>query len=258
MLEEFGMQDCCPVTSPLPSDYLRESLPSSPPSPDFNYRRGVGLLGYLVQKNGPDLAHAHSYFSQFLNNPTSHLQHCFMHMLRYIQHSAQFGLTLGRTPGTPLTLKGYADADYSSSADRQSFSGSVVALHGLLGWRCTKQPVVTLSTTEAEHCACTETAQDLLWFRQLIQQVFGAFSLPIPPATLFCDNKGTIDLILNPLYQHRTRHIDVWLHFLRQHVHGDDFSLSYFSTNDNPADSLTKLVSPKLLRQANKRLNLTF
>lgn len=251
------MVDSRPVTSPLPSNYLHDPSPSTPPTSTFNYRRGVGLLGYLVQKSRPDLAHAHSYFSQFLNNPSSHHQKCFFHLLRYLRFSSQFGLTLGRSSGDSLTLEGYADADYSSSSDRRSFSGSVITLRGLLGWRCTKQQVVTLSTTEAEHRACTETAQDLLWCKQLIQEVFGAFSLPIPPAVLFCDNKGAIDLILNPLYQHRTRHIDVRLHFLRQHIHGDDFGLLYVSTGANPADSLTKLVSPKLLRQANERFHLS-
>lgn len=256
MLEEFGMLDCCSVTSPLPSNYLHDPMPSLPPSSDFNYCRGVCLLGYLVQKSRPDLAHPHSFLSQFLNAPSAHLQSCFYHVLRYLHFSSKHGLTLGHDSRKALTLRGYADADYSSSSDRQSFSGSVVALNGLLGWQCTKQQVVTLSTTEAEHHACTETAQDLLWCKQLIDQIFAAFSLPIPPCSLLCNNKGAIDLILNPLYQHRTQHIDVRLHFLRQHIHKNDFGLSYVATTNNPADSLTKLVSPKLVRQANKRFQL--
>lgn len=51
MLEEHGMSDCKPVSSPLPSNYLTDPNPSIPPSKGFNYRHAVGLLGYLVQKN---------------------------------------------------------------------------------------------------------------------------------------------------------------------------------------------------------------
>lgn len=245
MLEEHGMQDCKQITSPLPDDYLLDPAPQTPPSSTFNYRRAVGLLGYLVQKTRPDLAHAHSYFSQFLNAPTSHHQHCFSHLLRYLSYSSDLGLTLGGEPSEPWMLQGFADANYGLSADRRSFLGSAIILKGLLGWRCAKQPIVTLSTTEAKHCACTKTAQHLLWCKKLISQVFRTFSLPLPPSTLYCDNQGAIDLILNPLYQHCTRHIDIFLHFLCQHVHKNDFQLSYISTNLNLANSLTKLVSPK-------------
>jgi hypothetical protein len=49
ILEEFGMLQCQPLTSPLPTNATTCPIDSNPPLADFNFRRGVGLLNYLVQ-----------------------------------------------------------------------------------------------------------------------------------------------------------------------------------------------------------------
>lgn len=67
ILEEFGMLDCRPVSAPLPSDVTTCPVDNTPPDLSFNFRRGVGLLNYLVQCSRPDLAFACSHLSQFLN-----------------------------------------------------------------------------------------------------------------------------------------------------------------------------------------------
>ena len=45
------------------------------------------------------------------------------------------------------------------------------------------------------------------------------------------------------MYHSRTKHIDVRYHWLREAIDKDELKLSKVSTNDNPADMLTKVVT---------------
>lgn len=129
-------------------------------------------------------------------------------------------------------------------------------LNGLILWQCSKQAVCALSTTEAEHCSCSESGQDVLWTAQLLACLSRPFNQTVPTPTLYCDNQGAIALLENPLYQHRTRHIDVHLHWLRHHVSEGDFQLVYVPTSDNIADGTTKNLSPILARKFLANLHL--
>ncbi|MBW0489730.1 hypothetical protein O181_029445 [Austropuccinia psidii MF-1] len=62
-------------------------------------------------------------------------------------------------------------------------------------------------------------------------------------AKLLCDNQGAIALLKNPLYQHRTRHIKLRLHWCRQLLNEGDISMEYVATNLMVADVLTKGLS---------------
>lgn len=123
-------------------------------------------------------------------------------------------------------------------------------------WRCSKQAVCALSTTKAEHQSCSKSGQDLLWATQFLSLLAPLFNQePIPP-TLYCNNQGAIALLKNPLYQHRTRHIDVRLHWIRQHLAEGAFELKYVPTGNNLADRMTKVISPQLTRKFLSSLRL--
>lgn len=64
--------------------------------------------------------------------------------------------------------------------------------------------------------------------------------------TLFNDNQSALSLSTNPVYHKRSKHIDVKHHFIREAVANKFISVEYLSTNEMPADVLTKsLVSEK-------------
>ncbi|PLW34541.1 hypothetical protein PCASD_12926 [Puccinia coronata f. sp. avenae] len=209
VLEEFGMTNCRTITAPLPLNALTCPVDDSPVSPGFNYRRAVGLLNYLVQCTRPDLAFACSYLSQFLNAPKKTHENHFLHVLRYLKHSAQLRLNLGDVPGEHR-LVGYSDSSYASGVEASSFSGSMVMLHGPVGWRCAKQEDSTkhpdngpaLSTTEAKYRACSETGQDLRWTEQLLDDLRPSAKFDFSSVHLYCDNQGALALLENPIYQH--------------------------------------------------------
>ncbi|KAI7965543.1 hypothetical protein MJO29_001291 [Puccinia striiformis f. sp. tritici] len=259
ILEEFEMSDCRPIAAPLPNNATTCPIDPSPPTPHFNYRRGVGLLSYLVQCTRPDLAFACSYFSQFLNKPSKTHQNHLLHSLRYLQHTKHLGLTLGSVGGPLSTLVAYSDASHGNATQAYSFAGSAILHNGLIGWRCAKMDnnAPSISTTESEYRACSETGQDIIWVQQLLDCLRPLLHLPANQVTLFCDNQGALALLKDTVYQHRTRHINIRYHWLRHHIeHSSSFTLCYVPTDQNIADFLTKALLPIKTRAALNNISL--
>ncbi|KAI7948485.1 hypothetical protein MJO29_010150 [Puccinia striiformis f. sp. tritici] len=259
ILEEFDMLDCRPIAAPLPNNATTCPVDPAPLTPGFNYRRGVGLLSYLVQCTRPDLAFACSYFSQFLNNPSKTHQNHLLHAMRYLQHTKNLGLTLGSVGGPASVLVAYSDASHGNATQAYSFAGSAILHNGLIGWRCAKMDndAPSISTTESEYRACSETGQDILWVQQLLDCFRSSLSLPANQVTLFCDNQGALALLKDTVYQHRTRHINIRHHWLRHHIENSStFHLSYVPTDQNVADFLTKSLSPLKTRAALKNISM--
>jgi len=83
---------------------------------------------------------------------------------------------------------------------------------GEISWVSKKQPVITLSTTEAEFIATALCACHCVWLRRILEHLdqcqFGT-------TVIFCDNGSTIKLSKNPVLHGRSKHIDVRFYFLR-------------------------------------------
>jgi hypothetical protein len=199
-----------------------------------------------------------SYLSQFLNHPSKTHQNHFLHVLRYIQHTKSYGLTLGAVSNDPSTLIAYANASYATANQTHSFAGSIILHNSAVGWCRAKMDdeAPSLSTTEAEYCACSKSGQDIIWTQQLLESLRPFTSLPPSNVTLHCDNQGALALLENTIYQHCTRHINVRHHWLRHHIEqSKTFHLAYVPTDCNVADFLTKPLTPIKTRQA--LLNVT-
>lgn len=98
------------------------------------YREIVGALNDLVSGSRPDLAHVVRNLGQHLSNYTeSHCQ-AVKRVLRYPQHTKDYGLMMRVNDDANLQLvrlEVYADADYANdSIDRPSVSGYVTMADG--------------------------------------------------------------------------------------------------------------------------------
>ncbi|KAG6479659.1 hypothetical protein ZIOFF_063127 [Zingiber officinale] len=92
-----------------------------------------------------------------------------------------------------------------------------------------KQPIVTLSTCEAEYIAASSCVSHAIWLRSLLKEI----KFEQSEATQICiDNKSTIALGKNPVYHQRRKHIDIHFHSIREHVKNKDVELVYVKTND--------------------------
>ena len=66
--------------------------------------------------------------------------------------------------------------------------------------------------------------------------------------SLHSDSQSDIDLVNNPVYHDRTKHIDVQYHFIRILLKDGVLSLVKIHTSQNPVDVLTKVVTTEKLK----------
>lgn len=59
-------------------------------------------------------------------------------------------------------------------------------------------------------------------------------------ARLWCDNLGATYLSANPIFQARTKHTEVYFHFVRKRVVCKLLDICFIPTGDQVADGFTK------------------
>ncbi|GME82246.1 unnamed protein product [[Candida] boidinii] len=238
VLADFHMTDCNAVSVPLsPSLDLTDFAPDEQFADASRYRSMVGKLLFASNTVRPDLAYAVSVLSRYIKDPKEIHMKAAKQVLRYVSGTLDFGLTYRHTGS--FQLFGFCDADWANDkVDRTSNTGYVFKLSDApISWRSKKQATVAQSSTEAEYLALGDAVRELLWLRQLLQQ------LPVHTTgnpILYEDNNGCILLAAHPVFHSRTKHIDVRHHFLREHLAKGDFDLVHVGTNHMAADMLTK------------------
>lgn len=108
---------------------------------------------------------------------------------------------------------------------------------GAVAWASKKQPIVTLSSTEAEYVAAALCASQCVWMQQVLKQIEGTQSKGVK---VFCDNTSTIKLTKNPVFHGRSKHINVRFHFLRDLTNDGTLIMEHCGSDDQLADIMTK------------------
>ena len=120
---------------------------------------------------------------------------------------------------------------------------------------CQKQPIITLSSTEAEYIALTHAAKDILWIHKVLKEFSFLHDLSLP-TTLYCNNQGAIHLSKDATFHGRTKHINVHFHFIRQTVSSGNIELLYIPTGKMVADIFTKSLACVKFEQFRADLNV--
>ena len=165
----------------------------------------------------PDLMFIVSLISRYMERPTeSHLL-AVKRALRYVKGTVSFGIFYKK--GGSEELIGYTDSDYAGDQDdRKSTSGYVFLMSsGAISWSSKKQPVVTLSTIEAEFIAATSSACQFMWLRRILKSLNQVQS---SPTVMYCDNISAIKLSKNPVMHGHSKHIDIKVSFLSRSCQG--------------------------------------
>lgn len=61
-------------------------------------------------------------------------------------------------------------------------------------------------------------------------------------AEILCDSQCTISLLKNQVIHERTKHIDIWMHYIGDIKVQGILEVKKVATEDNPTDMLTKVV----------------
>lgn len=110
----------------------------------------------------------------------------------------------------------------------------------IITWVSQKQRCVALSSCEAEFMATTTASCQGIWLRNLLSQIT---SDSIGPIVLCIENKSAIDLAKNPMFQGRSKHIDIRFHFIRECVEQGDVVLKHVSSTCQHVDIMTKALA---------------
>lgn len=203
------------------------------------FRSMVGGLIYLTHSR-PDLAHAVSVVSRFMQRPSKVHFDATRRILKYVAGTIDFGIWYTKTKEFALT--GYSDSDWASNVDdRKSLSAYMFSLgSGAVSWSSKKQQTVALSSTEAEYIAATGATCQAIWLRRVLEDLGLKQEAP---TVIYCDNKSAISLSKNPMHHSRAKHIELRFHFIREMVEQKQVSLEFCSTHEQIADVLTKSVT---------------
>uniref|UniRef100_A0A1X7U146 Reverse transcriptase Ty1/copia-type domain-containing protein n=1 Tax=Amphimedon queenslandica TaxID=400682 RepID=A0A1X7U146_AMPQE len=114
------------------------------------------------------------------------------HSKAYLQTlEGTIDLSLKFDRSTSKTLIGFTDADWAGDRDdRHSTTENLFMMSGgAVSWLSRKQPVVALSTTEAEYIALCLATQEATWLKRFLSDI--AID-PSKPVTINKDNQDTI------------------------------------------------------------------
>ena len=110
-------------------------------------------------------------------------------------------------------------------------------LNGAVSWCSKRQPTIALSTTQAEYRAMAMATQENMWIKQLMKDLHQEIN---HAATLYCDNLSVVRLAENLVFHARTKHVEVYYHFIREKVLQEEIEMKPIKTENQITDIFTK------------------
>ena len=98
------------------------------------------------------------------------------------------------------------------------------------------------STCESEYIAASEAAKEAIWLKNIIGDL-GVIPAIKESMEIVYDSESAITLAWEPRDHRRSRHIDRKYHFLRHRIEEGILVAKRVSSDENPADPLTKGLS---------------
>ncbi|TYJ97307.1 Retrovirus-related Pol polyprotein from transposon TNT 1-94 [Cucumis melo var. makuwa] len=188
ILEKFNMMNSKPVATPIETGTkLSKHEEGDDVDPSY-FKSLVGSLRYLTCTR-PDILFSVGLVSRFMESPTTTHLKVAKRILRYLRGTLDYGLFYSSSK--EFKLEGYCDSDWAGDTnDRKSTSGYVFFIgNTAFTWSSKKQPIVTLSTCEAEYIAAASCVCHAVWLRNLLKTVG---ILQDDPTVIHVDNKSTI------------------------------------------------------------------
>lgn len=201
-----------------------------------HFKKIVGSLMYLTVTR-LDLMFALSLLSRFMERPVEAHLMTAKRVHRYVEGTLDFGIRYRKGKGTEITA--FTDSDYGGDADDRKRTPSYVFMlgGGAVSWSSKKQPVVSLSTTEAEFIAAAHCVCQGVWLKRILEEIGVKQNECL---TVFWDKSSTISLSKNQTLHGRSKHIDIRFHFLRNLNKEGAIELIHCPTQEQLADIMTK------------------
>ncbi len=223
-------------------------------------------MNYLVTTTRPDIAFAVSAMARHVNQPLEKHWSQIKRIFRYLKGTINYALVYSKNNNNTNSnnvnhnninnsIIGYSDASYAPNFEDRKSIGAYIFLfnNGPISWSSKKQPIIALSSCEAEYIALTECAKEALWLGNLHKELNPKSNEPF---ILYEDNQSSIKIASNNIFSNRTKHIDVKYHFIRDLVNNKKIKLLYCPTNIMIADALTKGLLKVKFNQLRKLMGI--
>jgi len=251
LLERFGMQDSSPEPTPLaPNQHLNSDDCCDQYDPEMRqriqtYQSLISALLWLSTATRPNIAYATNQLALYLTNPGHSHFVAAKRVLRYLKGTQELGLRYSRSEFNGNVLTAYCDSDFAGDPDdRRSVTGYIMFLNGgPVVWSSKRQPIVSVSSSEAEFYAASLASLDVLFYRRLLADLgFEQTS----PTVMWEDNAACIYMSQKEGILNRAKHIDLRVHRIRELVRDRVVVLTKVATLDQVADAFTKSLNPQL------------
>ncbi|GJX28377.1 ribonuclease H-like domain-containing protein [Tanacetum coccineum] len=123
----------------------------------------------------------------------------------------------------------------------------------LLSWSAKRQVTLSRSSVEAEYCGVANVVSETAWIRNLFRELHA----PLFTATLvYCNNVNVVYMYVNPVQHHRSKHIEIDIHFVRDFVATGKICVLHVPSRFQYADIFTKGLLTTLFLKFRSSLNV--
>ena len=205
----------------------------------------VAKLLYLSKRVRNDLLVAVSFLTTRIVGPDSDDRSKLIRVLNYLNSTRDLGMVLECSEEVKVTA--FIDASYGVLPGHRSVSGCMITLgKGPIYAKCSKQRIVSKSSTEAELVALSDSASMVIWIRNfLLEQGYA-----VPEATIYQDNMSTMAMLkAGSGSSALSRHINARYFWLLWYVDDHQVTIEYMPTESMVSDVLTKPLQGEHFRQ---------
>ena len=273
LLEKFKLVGKPFPDTPLPADfvlsYLWESLnpdedlqppeemaaryePPLSPSEQKLFQRMVGSLNYAAHTTRLDIAYAVSQLSRVTQNPRARHLKAAERCILYLAGTADLGIHFSRRAG--MHLEAYADASLTPSGNDRSMTGFILQVGGgPVTWSARKQDRKTSSSCDSECLAVMTACQYVQGARDQLEELG---CMQVGPTPLFNDNTVTVRLCTDAEAHKKSVQLTMPMGYVRDFTLKGVIAPQYIRTTEQPADMLTKRLSPGLFEECKVRAGM--
>jgi hypothetical protein len=269
VLNQFEMKDCRSVSIFMKPEMINSLMSATDEADQATikwYQQLIESLMWSAVHTRPDLAYSVEVLSRYAHNLSS--THCALikRVLRYIAETINVDLTFERSndhesndqQSENSDLIGYSDSDFVELKDKRHSTKKYVFILAdqAISHSFKQQFIIALSSCEIEYMILFETAKKAIWIREFLRELeFRSQDNQL--VLIFADNKNAIDLIINPLYHKRTKHIEMRWHWIRKMMNRKKITLRYLFISEMTADDLIKSLPVLAFNKFRIMLNLS-
>lgn len=119
---------------------------------------------------------------------------------------------------------------------KSTYRGCFFIGTSLVFWHSKKQNYISLSIAKAEYIADGSSYTQLQWMKQMLSD----YGIDQETMVVYCNNKSTINIFKYLVQHSKTKHIDIWYHYIHDLVNEHIVRLSFVHTERQLANILTK------------------